>query len=70
MADPQLEALVADVEQKETDLATASMANDQAQGAAQAAVATASTALAAKNAAHDALSTSIDALVAFVQGLK
>jgi len=66
----QLEALVHDVEAKEQILSDDSAANDQAQSAAQAAVATAAGTLQTKNQAHDALSASIDALVAYVQGLK
>lgn len=65
----QLNALVADVEAKEGALQTASDANDQAQAAAQSAVAAASATLAAKNSAHDDLTTSVNALVAYAQGL-
>jgi len=70
MADTQLEALVADVEAKETALASASDTNTAAQAAAQSAVAQASTTAAAQQTAHQALSDSIDALVTFVEGLK
>lgn len=70
MADAKLQQLVADIEAKEDALSSASAANDQAQSEAQAAVATAAGTLTAKNAAHDELSTSIDALVAYVQTLK
>lgn len=70
MADAQLQTLVDDVVAKEDALATASAANDQAQTAAQAAVATAAGTMQAKNAAHDEMSTSIDALVTYVNSLK
>lgn len=70
MADPQLESLVADLESKEQSLSDAGTANDTAQAEAQAAVATAAGTLQQKNAAHDALSASIDALVAYVNSLK
>lgn len=66
----QLNTLVTDLQTKEQALADASSANDQAQSAAQAAVATANTSQVAKDAAHDDLSASVDALVAYAQSLK
>lgn len=65
-----LDALVADLQAKESALADASSSNDQAQSAAQAAVAAAAQSQSAKDEAHDALSASVDALVAFAQSLK
>ena len=65
----QLMALVNDLEAKESSLADASTANDQAQASAQAAVAAAAATLSGKNAAHDELSTSVKALVDYVNGL-
>lgn len=66
----QLQSLVADLEAKEQALSDASAANDAAQAAAQAAIATATGTLQAKDTAHAALSTSVDALVAFADALK
>ena len=66
----QLQNLVNDVEAKATALADASTANDQAQSAAQAAIATAAGTLTAKNVAQVAENDAIDALVAYVNSLK
>jgi hypothetical protein len=66
----QLQALVTDLEAKEQSLADAGAANDAAQAAAQASIANAAGTLATKNTAHDALTASVDALVAFVNALK
>jgi cbb3-type cytochrome oxidase cytochrome c subunit len=66
----QLDSLVTDLRTKEDAFGVATDANDAAQSAAQAAVATASGTQQAKASAHDDLGASIDALVAFVQTLK
>ena len=66
----KLSDLVATINNDETALATAADANTAAQAAAQAAVANASVTAAAQTAAHQALSDSIDALVAYVNTLK
>lgn len=65
----QLQALVNDLETKEQALSDASDANDAAQAAAQAAIATATGTASARQAAHDTLATSIQALVDYVNGL-
>lgn len=70
MADTKLLDLVNDLQTKEQGLSDASATNDTAQAAAQAAVANAASTLQEKNAAHDALSGSIDALVEYAQSLK
>jgi hypothetical protein len=66
----KIDELVADLRAKEQSFSDASDANDAAQTAAQAAVATASGTSQAKGTAHDALSASIDDLVAYVTSLK
>jgi hypothetical protein len=66
----QIDALVSDLRAKEDAFGSASDANDAAQAAAQAAIASASGTASAKAGAHDALSASIDALVAFATSLK
>ena len=66
----KLSDLVTVINTNETALANASDANTAAQAAAQAAVANASTTAAAQQTAHQALSDSIDALVAYVNTLK
>ena len=65
----QLQALVADLEEKEQALSDASDSNNVAQAAAQAAIASAAGTQQAQGTAHDALAASVQALVAYVQGL-
>ena len=66
----RIDELVADLRVKGDEFGQADDANDQAQAAAQAAVANASNTARAKTAAHDNLTTSIDALVEYVLSLK
>ena len=66
----RIDELVADLRAKGDEFGAADDSNDQAQAAAQAAVATASNTAREKSAAHDRLTTSIDALVEYVLSLK
>jgi hypothetical protein len=66
----QLTALVNDLEAKVTTLDDDGTANDQAQAAAQSAVANAAATLQTKNAAHDDVVAAAEALVAFVKAIE
>ena len=66
----RLDALIADLTDKNDVFAARSGENDAAQTAAQAAVASASGALQAKNAANVAFDETVDALVAYVRELR
>lgn len=66
----QIDALISDFRAKEAAFDEATIENDAAQSAAQAAVATASGTLQAKVTAHDEANASVDAMVAFLESLK
>jgi hypothetical protein len=70
MADATLDGLVADVEAKETALATAIGNNNTAQAAATAAMAAAASTLQAQTAAQSDLNTSVQALVTYAESLE